>query len=202
VEHHVSNEERRGFSIGHSNFLIEQFLDLLKTHNIEALVDVRSKPYSAYARQYDMEPLRSAVSSAGLRYVFLGRELGGHPDNTEFYDPDGHVLYERLAQSPAFQRGLAALETEMKGRRIAIMCSEENPASCHRRLLIGRVLATRGVSLEHIRADGRVQTEADLLFEETGGQGDLFADSEDPAAWRRSTQSASQRKPRPSSSNR
>jgi len=202
VERHVSNEERKIFSIGHSNLLIEQFLALLEAHGIEVLVDVRSKPYSAYARQYDMEPLRASISLAGLQYLYLGRELGGHPDSSDFYDAEGHVLYERLAQSEAFQRGLARLEAEMEARRIAVMCSEENPACCHRRVLIGRVLAARGASLDHIRADGRVQTEADLKFEETGGQGDLFADSEDPTTWRRSTQSVSQRKPRPSSSER
>jgi uncharacterized protein (DUF488 family) len=202
VEGRPLREEERVFSIGHSNLPIEQFVGLLDANGIKTLVDVRSKPYSSYARQFDMAPLRSAVTSAGLRYVFLGGELGGHPDNSEFYDADGHVLYERLAESPSFRQGLEKLGEEAKDRRIAIMCSEEDPASCHRRLLIGRVLAALGVSLEHIRADGRVQTEADLVIEETGGQGDLFADLEDAATWRRSTQSASQRKPRPSSSKR
>ena len=42
------------------------------------------------------------------------------------------------------------------------MCSEEDPAVCHRHLLVGRVLAGEGLTLRHIRGDGRLQTDADL----------------------------------------
>ena len=40
---------------------------------------------------------------------------------------------------------------------VALMCAEEDPARCHRRLLIGPVLEELGVRLVHIRGDGPVQ---------------------------------------------
>src|SRR5256885_6167035 len=33
------------------------------------------------------------------------------------------------------------------------LCSEEDPAGCHRHLLIGRVLAVRGTELKHVRSE-------------------------------------------------
>jgi uncharacterized protein (DUF488 family) len=46
-----------------------------------------------------------------------------------------------------------------------MLCAEENPAACHRRLLIGRVLLNHGIQVDHIRGDGRIQTEAEVAAE-------------------------------------
>ena len=87
-------------------------------------------------------------------------------------------------------------------RRMALMCGEEDPTNCHRRLLVGRVLRGRGVEVMHIRAAGRVQSEEEVAAEETfrktKGQLTLF-DMEEPDAWK-STRSVLPRKAPPSSS--
>jgi len=193
---------KRLFSIGHSNQDTDALMSLLKTHGVEVVVDVRSSPHSGYASQFDREPLEAALNRAGLKYLFLGKELGGHPDDPACYDGDGHVVYERVAASGPFLEGIRRLENGAGRFRIAMLCSEEDPAQCHRRLLVGRVLASRGIAVDHIRGDGRVQTEQELTLEETGGQGDLFEGLEDGATWRRSTQSVSRKRRRPSSSGR
>ena len=96
------------YSIGHSNHPLETFLQLLKAHAIEVLADVRSQPHSRYAPQFNQEALRRAVTQAGLRYPYLGKELGGRPAQQEFYDATGHVLYAKVAQSEAFQQASAS----------------------------------------------------------------------------------------------
>ena len=93
----------------------------------------------------------------------MGRELGGRPAGAEFYDQEGHVLYSRVAESSLFLEGLERLQEGLREFRLALLCSEENPAACHRRLLVGRVLAERGVAIDHIRGDGRLQSEAELI---------------------------------------
>lgn len=196
--------DRHLFSIGHSNHPLQTFLDLLKLHQIQVLVDARSYPYSKYASHFDTQALKTAVSDAGIKYLFLGRELGGRPEGTEFYDAEGHVLYSRVAESPLFLEGIRRLESGIKKYRIAILCSEEDPSSCHRHLLIGRVLSSRGIVIDHIRGDGRVQTESELRKEEASRrdnrQAMLFEESEE-TAWR-SIQSVLPRGQRPSSSER
>jgi uncharacterized protein (DUF488 family) len=100
----------------------------------------------------------------------LSREgPGGRPRDPGCYDVDGYVPYDRVAASHRFRQGIQRLETGIQRYRVAVMCSEENPAECHRNLLIGRVLADRGVILQHIRADGRLQSQADLDHESAKG---------------------------------
>jgi uncharacterized protein (DUF488 family) len=43
--------------------------------------------------------------------------------------------------------------------RACIMCAEEDPARCHRRLLVGRTLVARGVEVRHIRGSGALEAE-------------------------------------------
>lgn len=176
------------YSIGHSNHPLDAFLDLLRTHGIEVLVDVRSAPYSRYVPHFNPANLKTALKEAGFQYIYMGKELGGRPDGAEFYDADGHVRYDRLAESPLFLAGLDRLISGAERYRVAMMCSEENPTDCHRRLLITRVLAGRGLPVQHIRGDGRIETEAELAeaersAEEAAGQLSLFDDQE-VTAWR------------------
>jgi len=199
------SEGLRLFSIGHSNHPAEGFADLLKKHDIEVLVDVRSHPHSRHAPQFDTSGLNALLAKAGVKYLYLGRELGGRPEGEDYYDAEGHVLYARLATSPLFLEGIDRLQKGVQTYRVALMCAEEDPLNCHRRLLIGRVLRERGIALDHIRGDGRLQTEDELLRTQprqrpASEQTDLFHAAQE-VAWR-STRSVSRRNQPPSSSER
>jgi uncharacterized protein (DUF488 family) len=155
---------RRVLTIGHSNHAAERFLSLLVSHAVDVVADVRSHPRSRHSPQFNRAALERALDAAGIGYVFLGRELGGRPPEAEYYDAAGHVLYDHLAASARFRSGIDRLLEGIDGHRVAILCAEEDPAKCHRQLLIGRALAGRGVEVTHIRGDGRLQT---------AGQGEL-----------------------------
>ncbi len=156
------SETQQVFTVGHSNHSEEEFLGLLRKHQIDVVVDVRSQPYSSYASHFNAGQIKPILAAAGIQYLFLGEELGGRPVDDRCYDAEGHVLYDRVAASPLFLRGIERLELGMRRYRVAIMCSEENPAECHRNLLVGRVLASRGVALRHMRGDGRLQSQTEL----------------------------------------
>lgn len=141
-------------SIGHSTHPIDVFMGLLRQNRIEVVADVRSLPYSRFNPQYNRERLRRELLAAGIQYDFLGSELGGRPDGEEFYDSDGHVLYGRMAESGSFRAGLERLTQRAEFSRVAMMCSEEDPADCHRYLLITGVLDLKGLRVGHIRCKG------------------------------------------------
>lgn len=148
------------FSIGHSNQTMEEFLALLEDNLIETLADVRSAPYSRYNPHFNKPDLERRMAGAGVRYVFMGAELGGRPEG-EYYDPEGYALYGRRAKAPQFQAGLERLLEEAETARTAMMCSEGDPAGCHRYLLVTRALYNReGVA--HIRGDGSVIATEDV----------------------------------------
>ena len=145
------------WTIGHSNHSGERFIALLRSFSIDIVADVRSQPYARYASHFSQAPLRELLTGAGLQYVFLGRELGGRPDEPEVYDSEGRVLYGCLAEVPRFRAGLARLLEGASQWRVAMMCSEEDPTACHRRLLITRALHLNcpETKVHHIRGDGR-----------------------------------------------
>lgn len=152
------------FTIGHSNQSADNFIALLKTYNIEEVFDVRTKPYSRF-RHFSREPLRDRLARHRIQYVYMGEELGGHPEHQKYYSVHGRVVYQRLATSPDFRRGLRkavrAIE-ECERNSIALMCTEEDPAKCHRHPLLAKVLMERGLEVLHIRRDGSVQNAADV----------------------------------------
>ena len=150
------------FSIGHSTQPLESFLRLLEDYHIEVVADVRTAPYSRFNPQFNRRDLEFGLKEHGLGYVFLGRELGGRPEGEEFYDPDGHVLYGRMAETTEFKVGLGRLVDGAARYRVAMMCSEEDPAECHRFLLITRVLYGQGIRVDHLRKDGTVQRTEDV----------------------------------------
>lgn len=177
------------WTVGHSNHPTEKLLALLEGERIAFVVDVRSYPYSRVAPQHGREALGASLAAQGIGYVYLGAELGGRPEGPSFYDQDGHALYGPMAQQPDFRAALARLVNGADSHRIALLCSEGDPTHCHRRLLVGKVLAEHGVELRHILRDGNVLAEREVQLPNMSQQCSLLEDDE---SWR-STQSVSRR---------
>jgi uncharacterized protein (DUF488 family) len=169
------------YTVGHSSQPIEPFIDQLQAHRIEVLADVRSMPYSRRYPHFSREALQKSLIVAGIRYLFLGRELGARRDEPECY-VDGRASYEEIVKLPNFLRGVERLLEGAETRRIALMCAEQDPLTCHRTILICRVLARHGIQIRHIERGGSLeehaQAEQRLVREELGdgGQGQLFSD--------------------------
>ncbi len=151
------------FTIGHSNHSPEAFLDLLRKHCVDEVVDVRSSPASRHYPQFNHGVLSGALERAGIDYVFLGGELGGRPADRSCYDEDGRVNYGRLAETDLFDDGMGRVVRAADERRVALMCSEKEPLDCHRTLLIAGALEERGVAVEHILADGSAEKHDETL---------------------------------------
>jgi uncharacterized protein (DUF488 family) len=175
------------FTCGHSSHDFETWLGLLSQHGVEVVVDTRSSPYSKYVPQFDREPMQRSLEQAGIRYLYLGADLGGRPANESYYDAKGRVLYSRLRDDARFKAAIARLETGIERYRVALVCGEEDPAHCHRRLLIGRVLTELGHTMLHIRGDGRLESDDTVAAEAhkplVGAQPALFAEL-DEDEWR------------------
>ena len=144
-------------TVGHSNHPWDVFVGLLQRHAVTALVDVRSVPYSRFNPQFNRNRLERELTPCGVQYVFLGRELGARSDDPACYDETGRVQYARLARKPAFRRGVARVIQEAERNRIALMCAEKEPLSCHRTILIAPALERRKVEVQHILADGTLE---------------------------------------------
>jgi uncharacterized protein (DUF488 family) len=147
-------------TIGHSNGPLEGLIELLLQHHVAVLVDTRSQPYSRHSPHFSRETLQQAVREAGARYLFMGDSLGGRPSARECYDTEGRVSYDKVEERDFYKQGIERLVDGIGRYRVCILCSEEDPIRCHRRLLIGRTLLRRGIEVNHIRGDGTVEMEA------------------------------------------
>lgn len=190
------------YTIGHSAHSYEEFASLLAAHHIQVVVDTRSAPYSRFAPQFDREIIQKSLARSGVKYLFLGSELGGRPKNPAYYDAQGHVLYSLITKDAAFTSGIERLERGIAEFRVALMCGEEDPAHCHRRLLVGRVLAEHGHQMLHIRGDARLETDAEIAAESgkslVNAQPALFAEL-DEDQWRSTASVSPKRAPASSS---
>jgi len=150
------------WSIGHSNISFADFFARLNSQKIELVADVRSMPYSRFTPHFNRENLEQLLREVNVEYMFMGESLGGRPPETDLYDSDGHVLYRELAKNFRFNSGLEQLCITAETKRVAMMCSEESPEHCHRRLLIGRVLFGQGVDVLHIHGNLKVRSDSEL----------------------------------------
>jgi uncharacterized protein (DUF488 family) len=170
------------FTIGHSTHPIEQFIQLLKQHGITTVADVRSSPYSRYQPHFGREILTKLLRDSGIKYVFLGEELGGRGADRSVYE-GGRVQYRRLAGTSAFRSGLERIRAGSQTHRIALMCAEGEPLACHRTILLARELEGIGITVAHIHPDGHLETHKDTiqrLLKEFGlEQPDFFSTPEE-----------------------
>ena len=171
------------YTIGHSNHNIEEFLGLLQLHDIQTLADVRSSPRSRY-HHFNQAVLRNLLWTAGLEYVYLGEELGGHPESDEFYDISGHVVYERIFSTRQFRRAIQRTIDLSATTRLVLMCAEGDPSQCHRHPLIARVLLEHKICVQHIRRDGTLLEAAAMRSQHRGSQLPLLEPTGEDLSWR------------------
>ena len=165
-------------TIGHSTHALEAFVTLLQRKCVTVAADVRAVPYSRFNPQFNREPLADSLAEHGIKYLFLGRELGGRSDDPSCYD-NGRICYNRLGGTQSFQDGIDRAVRGAANHRIALMCAEKEPLECHRALLVAPALEARGVPVSHILADGALETHADAMYRllamhDEPEQGDLF----------------------------
>ena len=165
-------------TIGHSNHPIEKFLGLLREHGVEVLVDARSQPFSRFSPQFSRKALERTVTDASIRYLFMGDLLGGRPEARECYGADGKVDYDLVEAQDFYQRGIERLLDGIARFRVCVLCAEEDPSRCHRRLLITRTLVRRGVDVLHVRGSGAVESETEIETQSRSGQLSLLADGD------------------------
>jgi len=147
------------FTIGHSSHSLERFLELLASQGISAIADVRSDPYSKYSPQYNKDVLERSFIDAGIKYIFLGREIGARRSEESCYI-EGQVKFELIKELPVFRAGLDRVLLEIDKYRVVLMCAEAEPLNCHRTILICRQLRKirHDLQITHILGNGATES--------------------------------------------
>lgn len=163
------------FTIGHSAHSLDKFVHLLDDNGVMTLVDVRTMPASRYQPQFNRASLEYFLPQRSIQYVFAGKYLGGRPSDPTCYksrvlpaegaDYLHEVDYPEVMKRTWFVNGIQRLLELADEQTTVIMCSEEDPALCHRHHLIAKFILREHpeVKVQHIRGDGIVFSAASLL---------------------------------------
>jgi uncharacterized protein (DUF488 family) len=151
------------FSIGYAGLSQDKFIEILKSHNISAIADVRSSPFSKMFSGYNKDNMPQWLAENGIKYVYLGQELGPRSANSNHYVND-QVQFDRLSQTDGFKQGISRLNKGAQAMNIAIMCAEKDPMTCHRSLLVAEFSKDSGLEFKHIHQDGRLESHEDMLL--------------------------------------
>lgn len=170
------------YTIGYATKNITEFLSQLKRHNITAVADVRSVPFSKIFIDYHQHNIQLHLAEAGIRYAYLGEELGPRSKDDDHYDKR-QINFSKLSKSQLFAKGLQRLSKSYdKGFKVALMCAEKDPANCHRSLLIAYHMQSveSQWDVNHINHDGEIEKQEELetrLVRLHGIKQDMFTDA-------------------------
>ncbi|MCY3781239.1 MAG: DUF488 domain-containing protein [Chloroflexi bacterium] len=144
------------FTIGYGGRHRDEFIDLLKRHEIKVLVDVRSKPDRAFMHVFTRPHLSKHLPAEGIAYVFLGDSLGGYPSDEDCF-VNGRLSASRCEERDWYQNGIARLKALAREKRVAIMCAERDPENCHRSFVVGAtVTKDADFAIQHIDMAGEL----------------------------------------------
>jgi uncharacterized protein (DUF488 family) len=140
------------FTIGYTGRSLKEILELLVTHKIRSLVDIRQFAVSMYRPELSKNNLRKTVEAHGLQYIHMPElgvprdirakaiETGTRDIIWEWYDEN--VVQSYIGSN--LHRFLNGIE-----HPAALMCVEIDPKDCHRhRLFLAlEALGLRGFDL-------------------------------------------------------
>ena len=133
-------------TIGYGGHSRKDLVKLLQKNDVETLIDVRSKPYSGWNRDFNRSNLKFALRRAAIVYEWRGRNIGGLKENIEF-DETIVELVKRAGD----------------GEMICLMCSEGDPKACHRDSKLKPNLEIKGGYVSHIYWKKEGKSDPNLL---------------------------------------
>ena len=168
------------YTIGYSGFSRDDFADVIASFGVNAVIDVRSKPYSEHNPEYNATAMNEFLGARGIIYRNYAREFGARQEDRRFYSSEGYMDFEKFARSSQFQEGVKKILNAVKlGYRFALMCAEKDPITCHRAVLVARAFHENGLNVIHIMPSGNItheELERRLITKycPESSQGDLF----------------------------
>jgi uncharacterized protein (DUF488 family) len=146
------------WTIGHSTHMLEEFIEMIKSFQIECVADIRSYPGSRRYPHFNKEALENSLPENGIKYIHF-KELGGRrkvkPDSiNEGWHLAAFRGYADYMQTDSFKKAIRELERLASEERVAFMCAESLWWRCHRSL-VSDFLKLRGWSVMHIMGIGK-----------------------------------------------
>ena len=144
------------FSIGHYEYELDTFMQMLEEANITMIADVRAFPNSKRHPQYNQESFEKWLENHHIKYQHMqllggrrkqSQEIGGSLN--EGWDNQSFHNYADYTLTDEFKIGVNELIEMSKEETVAILCAEQHPSRCHR-LIISNWLVAHKIEVNHI----------------------------------------------------
>jgi len=141
------------WTIGHSTHTLEEFIIILKSFNIQLVVDIRSLPGSKRYPHFNREFLENSLPEKNIEYIHLGG-LGGRrrakKDSVNLgWRKESFRGYAVYMESEEFKESIHELELLSYQKRTVYMCAEVLWWRCHRSM-VSDYLKLNGWKVIHI----------------------------------------------------
>lgn len=146
----------RIYTVGHFDYSLDKFLEMLKTAGVTLVTDVWSFPNSKKHPQYNQHSFQEWLENNNIKY-FHNKLLGGRRKQSatvglslnEGWENQSFHNYADYTLTDEFKQGINSLIEDAEENTIAILCAERHPSRCHR-LIISNWLAAHDVNVDHI----------------------------------------------------
>lgn len=151
------------YTLGHSNYSFDKFMEILKKYKIDCVVDIRAIPYSKYNTQYNKEFLQANLKKLGYTYIYMADEFGAKRKTRESYNKENYADFDKVILENDFKNGVERLKIGCdKGYKIVLLAAMQEPTRCPRAILVGRQLIKEGFNVKHIMHEGDLKSQNDL----------------------------------------
>jgi uncharacterized protein (DUF488 family) len=153
----ASQPKRAVVTIGYAHRTFPELCELLRRSGVQIVADVRSSPYSRQWPEFSRPQLAERLPKLGITYHHF-KDLGGKGREESERSPNAGLpgawrAYADHMRTETFARSLRRLTTLAVIGPVAILCTEADPAQCHRRL-IADALTVLGLPVWHLDAAG------------------------------------------------
>ena len=128
---------RRLFTIGYEQATQAAVIDALQEAGVELLADIRFLPLSRRPG-FSKSSLKAAAEEAGIAYRHF-KQLGTPAEGREAAKRGDHAglarVYAGQLELPEAMAQMGELREIAREKRVALLCYERDPATCHRSLL-------------------------------------------------------------------
>lgn len=147
-------------TVGHGTATQEELLSLLRSAEVDTIVDVRRFPGSRRHPHVARDRLQQWLPDAGVAYRWEER-LGGRrrPRKDSAHTGLRNISFQAYAdhmETDGFADAIAEVLAGAEREMTAIMCSESLWWRCHRRLIADHVTLLTDIDLRHLAHDGRL----------------------------------------------
>jgi uncharacterized protein (DUF488 family) len=142
-------------TIGYEGASLDDFVATLLSAKVQRLLDVRAIPISR-RRGFSKSALRATLADNGIEYVHI-KPLGDPKPGREASRAGRYADFKRiyLTHLSTFEatQALGMAVKHAQTSRACLMCYEQSPEWCHRRLVADALSQRLGFKIQHLSVD-------------------------------------------------